>query len=72
MHNTALDHELLTAEEVADYLRVSQFTVWRWCKSGRLPAFQIGREWRIRKRGLNDLIEALESRPVPDEEAGQA
>ncbi|MFQ5859709.1 MAG: helix-turn-helix domain-containing protein [Anaerolineae bacterium] len=61
MSQSSLDHELLTADEVAEYLRVSQFTVWRWCKTGLLPAFQIGREWRIRKTGLTELIEALES-----------
>jgi len=49
------NHELLTTDEAAAYLRVSQYTVWRWCKEGRLPAFQIGREWRIRKTRLDEM-----------------
>lgn len=54
------DLELLTTEEAASYLKVSKYTVWRWCKEGRLPAFQIGRAWRIRKTKLNEMIAELE------------
>jgi excisionase family DNA binding protein len=50
---------LLTTKEVADYLRVSQATVLRWCKNGQLPAVRIGRQWRISKEHL-DLILAGE------------
>ncbi|MFQ5857298.1 MAG: helix-turn-helix domain-containing protein [Anaerolineae bacterium] len=55
------NHEILTTQEAAAYLRVSQYTIWRWCKSGRLPAFQINREWRIRREKLDALIEELEA-----------
>lgn len=44
--------ELLTVQEVAEYLRVSRVTVWRWCQQGILPAFRIGRNWRIRRDEL--------------------
>ncbi len=44
-----LANELLTVQEVAAYLRVSRVTVWRWCQQGILPAFRIGRNWRIRR-----------------------
>jgi excisionase family DNA binding protein len=44
--------ELLTVREVATYLRVKRVTVWRWCKQGTIPAFQVGRSWRIRKSDL--------------------
>jgi len=46
---------LLTVEEAAAYLRVSKATVWRWCSRGMLPAFKLGREWRIRKSELDKL-----------------
>lgn len=51
-----MDHQLLKVEEVAEYLRVSKMTVWRWCNEGKLPAFQIGREWRIRRAALDNMI----------------
>jgi excisionase family DNA binding protein len=52
--------ELLTTSEAAAYPKTSQYTIWRWCKEGRLPAFQLGREWRIRKTRLDQLIVELE------------
>ena len=49
--------ELLTIKEVADYLRLSKTTVWRWCKSGELPAFKVGRGWRVRKCDVDKMME---------------
>lgn len=57
MSETPAFPEILTLGEVADCLRVSQATVWRWCNNGRLPAFRIGRSWRVRRSDLEDLIE---------------
>ena len=48
--------ELLTIQEVADYLRLSRTTVWRWCKSGELPASKVGRGWRIRKSDVDKMV----------------
>jgi excisionase family DNA binding protein len=45
-------NELLTVREVAVYLRVSRATVWRWCQQGNIPAFRVGRNWRIRRDEL--------------------
>lgn len=47
---------VLTAGEVASYLRVSKTTICRWCKDGRLPAFRLGRSWRVQRRDLEDHI----------------
>lgn len=48
---------VLTADEVAIYLRVSKTTVCRWCKDGRLPAFRIGRGWRVQRQNLEAYIQ---------------
>jgi excisionase family DNA binding protein len=50
-----LGNELLTVQEVADYLRVSRATAWRWCQEGIIPAFRIGRTWRIPRDELLEL-----------------
>ncbi len=49
----------LTAEEVAELLSVSVDTVRNWCtrKKNKLPAFKIGREWRIEKTDLDNFIQ---------------
>lgn len=56
--------QLLTADETADYLKVSKATIWQWCRSGRLPAVKIGRQWRIRRKDLEEMLAA----PPPDSE----
>lgn len=47
--------EILTVQEVADYLKISRSTIWRWCNEGTLPAFKIGRSWRIRRHVVEGL-----------------
>lgn len=48
--------EILTVQEVADYLKVSRTTVWRWCNQGRLHAFKAGHGWRVHRRTVEKLI----------------
>ena len=43
-------------EELAKFFRVSKKTIWEWCKKGKLPAFKIGKEWKIRVSDLNKII----------------
>ena len=38
---------LLTVEEVAQTLRISDQTVVAMCKRGELPAIKVGKLWRI-------------------------
>ena len=48
---------MLTAEMVADRMGVSERTVFRWIKTGRLKAFRMGRVLRIPEAELIDFIE---------------
>ncbi len=61
----SLHNEVLTVKEVADYLRVSRVTIWRWCQQGTIPAWRVGRNWRIRRDDLLEHLEALESQNLP-------
>ena len=45
---------IMTAREVALYLRLSQAKVYRLARTGDIPAIRIGKTWRFRK----DLIDA--------------
>jgi excisionase family DNA binding protein len=49
--------ELLTVKETADMLRVSQVTVRRYIASGKLAAVRVGRNIRIRREVVEDVIE---------------
>ena len=57
--------KVLTVAEVAAYLRVSETTVWRWCSSGRLAAFRIGRSWRVRRADFDAVIRVTKVDPRP-------
>ena len=56
--NLALSNQnLLTVQEVANLLRVSRSTVWRWCRDGTLTsAVKVGRNWRIHKQELEKVM----------------
>lgn len=43
------DHEILTIEEVAEYLRVSERTVYDWANKGSLPCGKLGTTWRFKR-----------------------
>jgi excisionase family DNA binding protein len=49
--------ELLTKREVAELLRVSEVTVARWLKQGRLRAYRVGpRAIRVRREDVERLL----------------
>lgn len=49
---------LLTVAEVAAELRVSTMTVYRLVQAGELPAFRIGKNYRIKREDLDAYLEA--------------
>lgn len=47
-----------TVNEVAELLRVSKLTIWRYINAGKLPAYKLGRDWRIKKSEFESFIES--------------
>ena len=54
--------EILTLEEVAEFLRCHPNTVYRLCKAGKIPVFKLGSDWRFRRDELDRWIEARQLR----------
>lgn len=50
------DDKILGVEELAKFFGVTDQTIWRWCKAGKIPAFKIGAQWKIRQSDLNKII----------------
>ncbi len=46
--------EIMTCEEVADYLRVHVSSIRRWSRSGKLTAYKLGGrgDWRYREQDV--------------------
>ncbi len=63
--NPPHDHEILTLEEVALYLRLKPQTIYKWAQEKRIPAVKLGKEWRFRRsildRWLNEQMLSEES-----------
>jgi excisionase family DNA binding protein len=50
-------HDILTLEEVAQYLRLKPQTIYRWAQERRIPAVKLGKEWRFRKSILDRWLD---------------
>jgi excisionase family DNA binding protein len=48
--------ELMTLEEIADYLRVTEKTVYRMLKKGTIPAIRVGKGWRFEKHTIEEWL----------------
>ena len=55
-----------TVDEIAARLQVSDQTVRRWVKSGKLIAFKPGKELRIHPTDLEEFLESRKVRPGED------
>jgi excisionase family DNA binding protein len=53
----APDHEILTLEEVAAYLRLKPQTIYKWAQERRIPAVKLGKEWRFRRSILDRWLD---------------
>ncbi len=53
-----MQDDILTIEEVARYLRVSDRTVYDWAQKGEIPAGKIGTVWRFKKSEVENWVNA--------------
>jgi excisionase family DNA binding protein len=42
------EYEVLTVKEVSEMLRVTKPTLYKLVKTGKIPSFRIGSDWRFR------------------------
>ena len=56
VYSYIMTDDILTIEEVAKYLRVSERTVYDWAQKGEIPAGKIGTVWRFKKSDLEKWV----------------
>ena len=49
--------EIMTAQEVADLLRVSERTVYDWATNGQIPCGKLGTAWRFKRSEVEQWID---------------
>ena len=51
-----MPEQLLTLEQVAEYLNVDKFTVYRLLSDKELPAFKVGNQWRFKRKMIENWL----------------
>lgn len=51
-----MNHEIMTIEDVAEYLRVSERTAYDWAQKGQIPGGKIGTTWRFKRSDIEDWV----------------
>lgn len=51
-----MKEKLLTINEVTAILKVSKLTIYRYIKAGRLPAYKVGRDYRVKQEDFDKLL----------------
>lgn len=49
-----MPEEILTVREVAEFLKVTERTIYRLATEGQIPSFKVGGSWRFQR---SDLIQ---------------
>lgn len=60
-----MEEEFLTVEEIAKRLKVKEFTIRDWIRKKELPAYKLGREYRVK---VSDYEKFLQERHTTDTE----
>jgi len=53
--------EILTLKEVAEYLKVTERTIYRLAGAKKIPAFKVGASWRFSRADIDDWIKRQSS-----------
>ena len=59
-----MESEFLTAEEVAEYLRLPLSTIYKLVQEKRLPGFKVGKHWRFRRETIHHWIATQENASI--------
>jgi len=54
--------KILTTKELAEYLKLTQVTIYKYANEGKIPGFKIGSRWRFDKDQIDDLLKSGEAR----------
>lgn len=56
MPKPPIEGEILTIREVADYLKVTERTIYRLAGGKKIPAFKVGGTWRFSRAEIDEWI----------------
>lgn len=57
-----MDEQFYTPHEVASMLKVAYLTVYRWIKAGKLEAYKVEKQYRIKKTDFESFLQQYKVR----------
>ena len=54
---TPKTENLMTIEELADYLRVTRRTIYEWLRCKKIPALRMVGQWRFKKEKIDEWLQ---------------
>jgi excisionase family DNA binding protein len=63
MPSGSTDNAIMTIGEVADYLKVTERTIYRLAGAKQIPAFKVGGSWRFSKADIEAWIKKQSTQP---------
>ncbi len=68
---TANNDEIMTVQDVANYLKLQPQTIYKWAQEGTIPAAKFGKEWRFRRSLIDKWIDAQFAESQAGKDSGQ-
>lgn len=59
-----MDREIMTVEQVADYLQISKKSVYQLVHEGKLPASKVLNKWRFNRHSIKQWIASNQSTTI--------
>ena len=56
--------QLLTLEEASRYLRINRMTLYKMAWVGKVPVYEVGRQWRFKKAALDSWLEKSQTQSI--------
>lgn len=53
-----MKQSILTAREVADFLKIGLSSVYKMARTGQIPAFKVSKKWRFDQNVIAEFIES--------------
>ncbi len=52
--------KLLTTKELAEYLKLTEVTIYKYAKEGKIPGVKVGSRWRFDKDQIDGFLKSKE------------
>ena len=48
--------QILTTRELSEYLKLTEVTIYKYAKEGKIPGVKVGSRWRFDKDYIDELL----------------